>query len=324
MGRVIHTGQVVIDLTLRLKALPEPGGDVFADDAGMHVGGGYNVLYAARQLKVETLFAGTMGSGPFTEVAVEALAAIGARHVGAYVPGDLGYCVAITDANAERTFISTRGAETRDPLAAFDDLIFEAEDVLYISGYSLENSGNRRSLERLVERLTGTVPCRVVFDVSPVVGEAPLDALEKIADLHALWSVNEREAAILAERLGIAEAGAAARSGGDAVAAPDAALARALSAQLGEVLVRVGSLGTWYCVDGGEVVHVPALPVQAVDSNGAGDAHSGVLCAALARGMDLAEALRWANVAGALSTTAYGPATCPSEERIREAVALLR
>ena len=32
-GRVIHTGQVVIDLVLRVEALPEPGADVFAGEA---------------------------------------------------------------------------------------------------------------------------------------------------------------------------------------------------------------------------------------------------------------------------------------------------
>ena len=47
---------MVIDLTLRIEALPEPGGDVFADEAGMGLGGGYNVLVAARRLGVETLF----------------------------------------------------------------------------------------------------------------------------------------------------------------------------------------------------------------------------------------------------------------------------
>lgn len=38
-GRVIHTGQVVIDLTLRIEAIPEPGGDVFANESSMAVGG---------------------------------------------------------------------------------------------------------------------------------------------------------------------------------------------------------------------------------------------------------------------------------------------
>ena len=39
-GRVLHTGQVIIDIAIRVDAVPEPGGDVFGDYAGMHVGGG--------------------------------------------------------------------------------------------------------------------------------------------------------------------------------------------------------------------------------------------------------------------------------------------
>ena len=155
-GRVIHTGQVVIDLTLRIEALPEPGGDVFADEAGMGLGGGYNVLVAARRLGVETLFAGTLGRGPFSQTADAGLAAIGAVHVGARVDGDLGYCVAMTDARAERTFVSAAGAETRDPLDAFDRLEVGAEDVVYVSGYSLAHAANTAALERLVRRLVGS------------------------------------------------------------------------------------------------------------------------------------------------------------------------
>ena len=140
-GRIIHTGQVVIDLTLRIEAIPEPGGDVFADESAMAVGGGFNVLAAARRLSVETLYAGPLGAGPFAEAARQALKEIGVDHIGPLAPGDQGYCVAITDARAERTFISTCGAETRGPVDAFDHLEVAGDDVVYLSGYSLGRRG---------------------------------------------------------------------------------------------------------------------------------------------------------------------------------------
>lgn len=333
-GRVIHTGQVVIDLTLRIEALPEPGGDVFADEAGMGLGGGYNVLVAARRLGVETLFAGTLGRGPFSQAADAGLAAIGAVHVGARVDGDLGYCVAMTDARAERTFVSAAGAETRDPLDAFDRLEVGAEDVVYVSGYSLAHAANTAALERLVRRLVGSAgrtgdgggnggrsgggvrggssgggaaggrPCAVLFDVSPMVGTAPMESLEMVGALDPIWSLNEREAGILAARLGL-----------DAPDGDRAATAEALARRLGPVLVRAGASGSWFASDDG-LIRTPSVPVKPVDTNGAGDAHSGVLAAALARGVALPTALRWANVAGALSTTRRGPATCPTEKKI--------
>lgn len=332
-GRVIHTGQVVIDLTLRIEALPEPGGDVFADEAGMGLGGGYNVLVAARRLGVETLFAGTLGRGPFSQAADAGLAAIGAVHVGARVDGDLGYCVAMTDARAERTFVSAAGAETRDPLDAFDRLEVGAEDVVYVSGYSLAHAANTAALERLVRRLVGSAgrtgdggggrsgggarggggatggrPGAVLFDVSPMVGTASMESLEMVGALDPIWSLNEREAGILAARLGL-----------DASDGDRAATAEALARRLGPVLVRAGASGSWFASDDG-LIRTPSVPVKPVDTNGAGDAHSGVLAAALARGVALPVALRWANVAGALSTTRRGPATCPTEKEIMAVV----
>ena len=306
MGRVIHTGQVVIDLTLRIEAIPEPGGDVFASESSMAVGGGFNVLAAARRLGAETLYAGPLGEGPFAEAAREALETIGVDHVGPVAPGDQGYCGAMTDARAERTFISTCGAETRGPADAFDHLEVSGDDVVYLSGYSLADDASSTALERLAGRLIeAQAGCTALFDVSPMVGSVPMSALERIGGLAPIWSLNEREAGLLAGRLGLrVEIG------------DHGAVCETLASRLGIVLVRAGAQGSWFS-DGDGACHTPSIPVTPVDTNGAGDAHSGVLAAALARGVDLTTALRWANVAGALATTRFGPATCPSEAEIR-------
>ena len=310
-GRVLHTGQVIIDIAIRVDAVPEPGGDVFGNYAGMHVGGGYNVLYASRQTGAETVYAGTMGKGSFSDIAAEGLRAIGVEHVGATVDKDLGFCVAVTDDTAERTFISTRGAETNQPLDSFDHLDVTPDDVLYITGYSLAHEDNRRSLERLAARL-GPGACRTVFDVSPMIGSIPLECLESIGTLAPMWSVNEREASILCDRLGLGSFG---NDDGELAAA-------ALSPHLGKVLVRVGRGGAWFAEGDADekAIHVPTITVDPIDTNGAGDAHSGVLCGALALGESLTTALRWANVAGALSTTVMGPATCPPISKIKDLV----
>ncbi|WP_369281332.1 PfkB family carbohydrate kinase [Aerococcus urinae] len=56
--------------------------------------------------------------------------------------------------------------------------------------------------------------------------------------------------------------------------------------------------------------------VSPVDSNGAGDAHAGVFCSSLLAGLDTVQAVRRANVAGALTVTKAGPATSPSRAQI--------
>lgn len=45
--------------------------------------------------------------------------------------------MALTDANAERTFISTRGAEAYGSVDAFDSVNPEKQDVVHMSGYTL-------------------------------------------------------------------------------------------------------------------------------------------------------------------------------------------
>jgi ribokinase len=62
---------------------------------------------------------------------------------------------------------------------------------------------------------------------------------------------------------------------------------------------------------GDRVVGVPAPRVRAVDTTGAGDTHTGVLLAELARGRAVEAALGTANRAAAISVTRVGSATSP-------------
>lgn len=85
------------------------------------------------------------------------------------------------------------------------------------------------------------------------------------------------------------------------------------------VVTRGGAGVDVYTADG--VTHVPAHPVAPVDTTGAGDAFCGALCARLAAGDDLAAAVDWATVAGALATTVHGAVPAqPTAAAIRAAL----
>ncbi|MFF9276297.1 ribokinase [Streptomyces griseosporeus] len=84
------------------------------------------------------------------------------------------------------------------------------------------------------------------------------------------------------------------------------AAADALLAQVPEVVVTLGPAGCLYVTRGAEPLAVPAPPVTAVDSTGAGDTFAGALAVALAEERPVREALTWAAAAAALSVQREG------------------
>lgn len=359
---VISLGQVIVDLTMRVDAVPRPGEDVFADAADAQVGASFNMMHAVRRMGVVARHGGVIGSGPWATMIDRALADDGIDHIGLRVADeDSGYCIAMTDAHAERTFVSIRGAEAHAPVTAFDTIDPRPGDVVYISGYTLAHPTAQALLAFL--RRTAARPFTAVCDASPMIGTVNDRLVRALADYRPIWTCNEREAAMLAERLGVDpspasptvqqsagsgrppsmastaltasemngsnadhdglcsgggtdQSGSCSGGGGDTPCY--APLARALHAP---VIVRIGAGGAWVCQPGRPCVHVPGFPVTPVDTNGAGDCHTGVLCACLTEGMPLPDAVRMANAAAAIAVTRHGPATCPDRAAVERLLA---
>ena len=315
-GRVVLMGQILVDLAVRGEALPSPGGDVWAIDEGMHVGGGFNALVAARRMGAEAVSLSPIGEGPYSSLIQAALAREGITDLGPRIAGiDNGFCIAFTDRTGERTFISTKGAETMAPASAWADFVrtMRPGDVLYIDGYLMDHPANREAAEAALRVLPEGV--RVLLDVSPVIGIP-----STLPSNDVIVSMNHREAQEIAQQRGDS-------SVCDRCHKPHEA-ARAMLGLLGRpVVVRVGAEGAYFADPSAvatdacdeDAVHTPTPHVEAIDTNGAGDAHSGVLAASLARGIPVERALLLANCAGALSTTAVGPASCPTRSQIEAA-----
>ena len=319
-GRVVLMGQILVDLAVRGDTLPGPGGDVWAVDEGMHVGGGFNALVAARRMGAEAVSLSPIGDGPYSSLIQAALTREGITDLGPSVAGiDNGFCIAFTDHTGERTFISTKGAETMTPASAWAGFVgtMSPGDVLYVDGYLMDHPANREAAEAALRVLPGGV--HVVLDVSPVIGIP-----DGLPTRDVIISMNHREAQEIGK-------GTADRSLLDRCAQPLGAAEAVCAAMRRPVVVRAGAQGAYFLrpsvaatnARDEDATHVPTPRVDAIDTNGAGDAHSGVLAASLAQGIHLERALLLANCAGALSATVVGPSSCPTREEIEAAASAL-
>lgn len=358
-GRVVLMGQILVDLAVRGEALPAPGGDVWASDEGMHVGGGFNALVAARRMGAQAVSLSPIGQGPYSLLIQQALQRAEITDAGPHIDGiDNGFCIAFTDQSGERTFISTRGAETKAPARAWADFTatMHPGDVLYIDGYLMDHPANRQAAQVALEALPEGV--QVILDVSPVIGipqGLPMrDVIVSMNHREAQQIINQsaergleqgqsqrcgqaREAGLVASLLGcpvVMRAGAEgayfarpaaalvastmAPDAVPAVSAPTPGAAPAAASAKGPAAAPAAPVAA-SANTGADVTYIPTPRVVVIDTNGAGDAHSGVLAAALAQTIPLERALLLANCAGALSTTLVGPAACPAREQIEAA-----
>ena len=326
--RLIHLGNVVVDLVLTVGDLPNRGGDVIASSTTTAPGGGFNVMAAASRLGLPTLYAGAHGTGPFGNQARAALVAAGIEWLlPARADLDTGFVVTLVDSSGERTFVTSRGAEAT--LSSVDLPKLDPDDLVYLSGYSLLHDANRAALAPWLETIPTDV--QVSFDPGPLVADIPSTALEAVLERADWLSCNAAEATAMTGLTDAAGAAKALLSNTTArrfpPTAPDSASPASASwsppqtppafgARSSGVLVRVGPDGCVLAVRGGEVVSVGGFAVEAVDLNGAGDAHAGAFLAGIAEGKEPVEAARWANAAAALAVTRRGPATGPSRAEL--------
>ena len=311
-GRVVLMGQILVDRVLQGTGPIYGGGTGRGTDEGVHVGAGFSVLVAARRMGAEAVSLSPIGDGPNASLIKEALKLEGIVDAGPRVPDcDNAMRTVLIARNGSCTIIATKGAETMAPENAWTNSVCSLHpgDVLYIDGSLMDHPANRIAAENALRALPEGV--RVVLDVSPTIG------IPNGLPSGAIISMNYEESQVLWTRIPKKE-----RQFQSWTPADNAATTLA-SRLHRDVLVHKDANGAYFAPydpsDALPTFHIPTPTIRAVDSNGAGDAHSGVLSACLTQGVSLKRALLLANCAGALASTAVGPATCPPRAQIEAA-----
>jgi sugar/nucleoside kinase (ribokinase family) len=316
--RLVFAGEAIVDVLMRVPALPGRGGDILAESASVEVGGGFNIMAAAVRQDLPVVYAGGHGTGPWGDKVRAALAAEGIGLLRPLYPdADTGFTVGLVEPDGERTFVTALGAESLGAESpgqpdAWDLVRPRSGDAVYVSGYGLVPAGPGQVLGAWA---AGLPPEVLLFaDPGPLVADIPATVLDPVLARCDWWSCNRREAALLtgsedpaeaARRLArrTRRAGVIVRSGPDGcvLATPPPGPAQEHSLAPEHVL---------------SLSHIAAPAVTAVDTTGAGDAHSGVFLAGLAAGLTPAEAARRANAAAALAVTRAGAATAPTRTEL--------
>ncbi|GAA2420430.1 ribokinase [Streptomyces glaucus] len=281
---LLVVGSANADLVIGVERRPAAGETVLGSDLAVHPGGkGANQAVAAARLGARTALLARVGDDAHGRLLLDAQRAAGVDTVGVLVGGaPTGVALITVDPSGDNSIVVSPGANGRltpaDVRAAAS--LFHASRVV--------SAQLEIPLETVVEVVRSLAPGnRFVLNPSP---PRPLPG-EVLAACDPLI-VNEHEAKVI---LGAA-----------CVSEEPADWARLLLAKgPRSVVVTLGAQGALAASAEG-VVRVPSVPVDAVDTTGAGDAFTAALAWRLGTGATLEEAAAYAARVGAVAVTREG------------------
>jgi ribokinase len=276
---VVVVGSGNVDLVSQVERLPRPGETVLSTGFATHAGGkGNNQATAAARAGARTTFVGAFGDDEHGARLRASLAADGVHTLVRTSAEPTGTALIVVSAAGENSIVVNAGANaTLTGLAAAEREAVAAADVVL-----LQLEVPLETVTAAARAATGTV----VLNAAPA-RPLPGDLLAAVD----LLVVNEHEAALL--------------GGADHLLT----VVPALVVTLGAAGALVRTLHT--------TTEVPGIPVDVVDTTGAGDTFCGALVARLDDRVPLEPAVRFATAAAALSVRRAGAVPAiPTREEI--------
>jgi ribokinase len=276
-----------MDLVTRAPRLPRGGETLIGESfATVHGGKGANQAVAAARLGAQVSMVGCVGRDAYGEELRGALLAeqIDCQAVST-VDDSSGVALIVVDDNSQNAIVIVAGANgalTSEVIDRFDSVL-QAADVI-ICQLEVPDATVGHALAR--GRALGKI---VILNPAPASRPLPADWYASIDYLIP----NESEAEALS---GVPV---------DSLEAAKTAATRLIGMGAGKVIITLGAQGSLFA-NGKSFEHFPALKVKAVDTTGAGDTFVGGFAAALAAGESEAQAIRFGQIAAALSVTRAG------------------
>ncbi|RON08535.1 ribokinase [Pseudomonas brassicacearum] len=286
-AKVVVVGSLNMDLVTRAQRLPRAGetlhGKSFATVSG---GKGANQAVASARLGAQVSMIGCVGNDAYGGQLRAALLAeqIDCRALTS-VEGSSGVALIVVDDSSQNAIVIVAGANsllTPGVVAGFDAVLAAADVIICQLEVPMQTVGYVLKRGRELGKT-------VILNPAPATGPLPADWYSSIDYLIP----NEGEASALS---GLPV---------DSLESAELAANQLIAAGAGKVIITLGAQGSLFA-NGQSVEHFPAPKVKAVDTTAAGDTFVGGFAAALASGKSEAWAIRFGQVAAALSVTRAG------------------
>jgi len=299
-AKIAVVGSLNMDLVVRVPHMPIPGETVIGSDFRTIPGGkGANQAVAATRLGAEVTMIGRVGDDDFGRAQLRNLGELGVdtTHVIVDPEAATGIALITLDASGQNSIVLASGANMRlttEDINAAQDAILQS-DVLVLQ------------LESPLEVVAYAIDMAHAEGVEVILNPAPAQPLAKETLVKLDYLIPNESETVLLTGIEVADINSA-----------KAAAERLRGEGVGTVILTLGDRGA-FLVSATESVHVPGYEVEVVDTTAAGDAFVGGFAVALAQGQNLAEAVRYANAAGALAVTRLGAQpSLPTRQEVEE------
>lgn len=284
--RIVVVGSSNTDMVLKMDRIPKPGETILGGEFVTAAGGkGANQAVAAAMSGGEVFFVGRVGRDVFGEKAVTGLAEknINVDFV-KYDESPSGIALIFVGSNAENAIGVASGA----------NLKLSPEDVAEAKPAFAKSKVVVLQLETPLETVQAAAELAAENGAMVILNPAPAQVLSnQLLSLISIITPNESEVELLT-----------------GVAVTDEQSCQQAAGKLHEkgvenVIITLGSRGAYVSTRKLACI-VSGYKVQQVDTTAAGDTFNGALAVAISEGLELFEAIRFANAAAALSVTRMG------------------
>ena len=263
-------------------------------------GSAANTVVVAAQLGMKCGFVGKIGNDAVGEVFRRGLEDEGVECTLFTGSQPSGRAVAfITPPNGERTFATYLGAALEQLPEELDEQMFRGYDYFHVEGYLMQCP---RVVERAVEIAKG-LGMKISFDLGScgIVKRFRESVHRLVAEYSDIVFANELEALEFASSAGIDQS-----SESWAVEALEYIHSRMKKGTGAIAVVKLGAQGS-LITDGNQICRIDALPVDVVDTTGAGDAYAAGFLYAHSKGADLCSCGRGGALLASKVVSQLGP-----------------